>query len=77
MDNTEENIFTQIEKVAQKIKRLRKDKGFSSFEAFANEYDLDRVQYWRVEKGSNITLKTFFRILEIHSISPEEFFKDF
>lgn len=77
MDNTDENILTQIEKVAQKIKRLRKEKGFSSFEAFANEYDLDRVQYWRVEKGSNITLKTFFRILEIHGTSPKEFFSDF
>ena len=77
MDNTEQNIFTQIEKVAQKIKLLRKKKGFSSFEAFANEYDLDRVQYWRVESGSNITLKTFFRILEIHSITPKDFFDDF
>lgn len=77
MDNTEQNISTQIEKVSLKIKRLRKEKGFKSFEAFANEYDLDRVQYWRVESGSNITLKTFFRILEIHAITPKEFFDDF
>lgn len=77
MDNTEQNILTQIEKVSLKIKRLRKEKGFKSFEAFANEYDLDRVQYWRVESGSNITLKTFFRILEIHAITPKEFFDDF
>jgi transcriptional regulator with XRE-family HTH domain len=77
MDNTEQNIIAQIEKISLKIKRLRKEKGFKSFEAFANEYDLDRVQYWRVESGSNITLKTFFRILEIHAITPKDFFNDF
>lgn len=77
MTNAEQNILLNIDKVARKIKQLRKEKGFSSFEAFANEYGLDRVQYWRVEKGSNITLKTFFKLLEIHNITPQDFFKDF
>ena len=76
MDNAEQNILLNIDKVATKIKQLRKEKGFSSFEAFANEYDLDRVQYWRVESGANITLKTLFKILEIHNITPSDFFKD-
>lgn len=76
MDNPEDKIIQQIETVSKKIKQLRKAKGFTSFEAFANEYDLDRVQYWRVESGTNMTLKTFFRILEIHNITPQEFFSD-
>ncbi len=76
MDNLEDKIIQQIERVSKKIKRLRKAKGFTSFEAFANEYDLDRVQYWRVESGTNMTLKTFFRILEIHNITAQEFFSD-
>ncbi|MFP9117178.1 helix-turn-helix domain-containing protein [Flavobacterium sp. RNTU_13] len=76
MDNPEDKIIQQIDKVSKKIKQLRKAKGFTSFEAFANEYDLDRVQYWRVESGANITLKTFFRILEIHNITPQEFFSN-
>jgi transcriptional regulator with XRE-family HTH domain len=76
MDNPEDKIIQQIDTVSKKIKQLRKAKGFTSFEAFANEYDLDRVQYWRVESGANITLKTFFRILEIHNITPQEFFSD-
>lgn len=76
MDNPEDKIIQQIETVSKKIKQLRKEKGFTSFEAFANEFDLDRVQYWRVESGTNMTLKTFFRILEIHNITPQEFFSD-
>lgn len=78
MSNEENNILSEeIEKVAQKIKQLRKDKGYTSFQAFAFDNDINRVQYWRVEKGHNITLKTFFKILQIHNLTPEEFFKDF
>jgi transcriptional regulator with XRE-family HTH domain len=70
-------LSEEIEKVAQKIKQLRKDRGYTSFQDFAFDNDINRVQYWRVEKGHNITLKTFFKILQIHNLTPEEFFKDF
>jgi transcriptional regulator with XRE-family HTH domain len=64
-------------KVSEKIKKLRIEKGYSSYETFANDFELDRKQYWRIENGSNITLKTLERILSIHEISAKEFFKDF
>ena len=75
MDETEKNISIEIKKVAQKIKQLRKEKGYTSFQSFAFEHELNRVQYWRVEAGENITLKTLLRILAIHNLSLEEFFK--
>jgi transcriptional regulator with XRE-family HTH domain len=62
--------------IANKIKRLRLEAGYSSHENFAWDNGLSRVQYWRVESGSNITLKTLLRILDIHNITLEEFFKD-
>jgi transcriptional regulator with XRE-family HTH domain len=77
MGDTEKNILIHIDKVASKFKQLRIEKGFSSHETFANEFEINRVQYWRIEKGHNITLKTFFKILQIHNLTPEEFFKDF
>lgn len=78
MSEEENNISSeQIKKVAKKIKQLRKDKGYTSFQDFAYEHELNRVQYWRVESGHNITLKTLFKILKIHNLTPEEFFKDF
>lgn len=64
-------------KVSEKIKALRFKKGYSSYETFANDFNLDRKQYWRIENGSNITLKTLEKILEIHNISVNDFFKDF
>ncbi|MBI2258363.1 MAG: XRE family transcriptional regulator [Flavobacteriia bacterium] len=63
-------------KVSKKIKNLRIINGYTSYETFANDYDLDRKQYWRIENGSNITLKTLDKILSIHKISVSDFFKD-
>ena len=64
-------------KIANKIKELRIQKGYSSHETFAWDNNLNRVQYWRIEKGSNITLKTLLAILDIHKISLSSFFSDF
>lgn len=65
----------RILKIANKIKQLRLDKGFTSHEQFAWEYNINRVQYWRIEKGSNITLTSLLKILDIHKISLSDFFK--
>lgn len=67
----------EIKKVADRIKQLRLDCGYTSYETFAFDKDINRVQYWRIENGGNITLKTFFKILQIHKLTPEEFFKNF
>ncbi|OYU80450.1 MAG: transcriptional regulator [Flavobacterium sp. BFFFF1] len=77
MAEEEKEISHNLDKVANKIKQLRINMGYSSHETFANDKDINRVQYWRIEKGHNITLKTFFKILAIHNLTPEEFFKDF
>jgi len=72
--NTEKEEDVRILKIADKIKELRFQKGYSSHENFAWDNDLSRVQYWRIEKGSNITMKTLLSILDIHGISLGEFF---
>jgi len=62
--------------IAEKIKILRKEKGYSSYETFAFDYNINRVQYHRIEKGQNITLKTLINVLKIHNLTIQEFFKD-
>lgn len=66
----------RILKIANKIKQLRLDMGFTSHEQFAWKYDINRVQYWRIEKGSNLTLNSLLRILDIHKLTLNDFFKD-
>jgi hypothetical protein len=71
-----ENVVDQrIKKIANQIKELCIKKGYSSHENFAWDHNLNRVQYWRIEKGSNITLKTLISILDIHQISLSDFLK--
>jgi hypothetical protein len=54
---------------------LRKRKGYKSHETFCYDFDLPRMQYWRMENGkTNVTLKSLHRVLEIHNIAVEDFF---
>ncbi len=64
----------RIQKISQKIKELRINAGYSSAENFAYDNNLNRVQYWRVENGANITIKTLLKVIDIHKISISEFF---
>ncbi len=76
MNNREEANDLRITTIALKIKKLRTSAGYTSHEAFAWDNGINRVQYWRIEKGNNITLKTLMQILDIHQITLSEFFKD-
>ena len=72
-DQTVEEL---LEEIGERLRELRKDKGYSSAESFAYDHDLPRVHYWRMEKGKvNITLKSLLRILSIHGVTVEEFFQ--
>jgi len=75
-DVVKEEEDIRMLKIANKIKELRIQKGYSSHENFAWDNNLNRVQYWRIEKGRNITMKTLLSILDIHKISLSDFFKD-
>lgn len=75
MDKLDQQIEIKTKEIAEKIKALRIEKGFTNHETFAYEYEFNRAYYWRVEKGQNITLKTLLKILAIHELSLEEFFK--
>lgn len=59
------------------IRKLRLKKGFKSAEMFSYENNLNRTAYWRWENGQNITMKNFFKICNIHKLSPREFFELF
>jgi transcriptional regulator with XRE-family HTH domain len=74
----EDEVLKQlVERIAQKLVELRKKKGYSSYESFAFDHDIPRMQYWRIEKGkTNITLKSLVKILAIHKLTVEEFFGD-
>lgn len=76
MEKLDKDSEETILLIAEKIKILRKEKGYSSYETFAFDYNINRVQYHRIEKGQNITLKTLINVLKIHNLTIQDFFKD-
>lgn len=74
MTKSVEEIDERIIAISEKLKELRIAAGYSSAENFAYDNDLNRVQYWRVESGTNMTLKTLLKVLDIHKLSLQEFF---
>jgi transcriptional regulator with XRE-family HTH domain len=62
--------------IGERLRLLRVKNGYSSYESFAVDNELSRMHYWRIEKGlTNLTIKSLVRILNIHKISIDDFFK--
>ena len=72
MTRDEEKYFASIGK---KLRELRIKAGYSSQEGFAYAADIPRAQYARYEKGVNVTLLSFRKILRFHKLSHSDFFK--
>jgi len=78
--NTKDTILTEEERLVQigtHIRLLRKANTNLSAEDFANEKGFDRVQYSRIEKGTNITMKTLLKVVDAYNLSLKEFFSSF
>lgn len=61
--------------IGEKLKKIRIEKGYSSYEKFAWDNDINRIQYYRMEKGANITIKSLLKALNALGLTLEEFFK--
>ena len=59
-----------------RIKTLRKQKGYTSYESFAYEHDIHRVQWGRYEQGQDLYVSTLARITKVLGVSLSEFFED-
>ncbi|WP_242927343.1 helix-turn-helix transcriptional regulator [Pontibacter vulgaris] len=64
-------------RIGNRLKEIRIAKGYTSYEDFALEHGIARMQYWRLETGkTNPTIKTLYKVLEIHQITLQEFFSE-
>ena len=55
MNNTEEISFL----IGKKLKELRLKAGFKSYEQFAYEKKISRIQYWKMEMAAILRLKVY------------------
>jgi len=74
---TKKKLDHRIMKIADKLESIRKQRGYTSYENFAIDKGLPRMQYWRMEKGTNFQFESLLKILDALEMSLAEFFSDF
>jgi transcriptional regulator with XRE-family HTH domain len=60
--------------VSERLKQIRKEKGYNNYEHIAFELGMSRSAYWRLESGENFSLKTLIKICNLLDITLEYFF---
>ena len=65
----------ELHLIAERLKELRKLKGYKNYEHIAFELGMSRSAYWRLESGANFELKTLIKICTLLNVTLEEFFK--
>jgi transcriptional regulator with XRE-family HTH domain len=74
-----ENKFEKegyIKKLADRIRALRTQKGYASYENFAFDKELPRAQYGRYEKGEDIRFSSLVKLVQAFDMTLEEFFSE-
>ncbi len=67
-----------LQKLAARIRELRKAKGYTNYENFAYDHGIARAQYGKYEKGDNdLRFSSLLKVIEALGVTPEEFFKGF
>lgn len=73
-DTNSKSNFEEYQLIADRLKELRKEKGYSNYEHIAFELGMSRSAYWRLETGVNFELKTLIKVCRLLNVSLTEFF---
>lgn len=63
-------------KMAKRLRELRIQKGYTSYESFANDHGLSRALYGRYEKGKDLRYTSLVKIVKALNMTLEEFFSE-
>lgn len=66
----------ELKAIGDRIRQLRRAKGYTSYETFANEHDIHRVQWGRYEQGHDMRSSTLVKITKLLGVSMKEFFAE-
>lgn len=75
-DNMQKNKEGDLKKLANRIRILRQEKGYSNYENFAYVNDLPRAQYGRYEKGEDLKFSSLLKVIRALGVSVKEFFSE-
>jgi transcriptional regulator with XRE-family HTH domain len=66
----------ELRKLANRLKSLRKKKGYTNMDIFAYEHGFGRAQYGRYENGQDLRYTTIVRLATCFDMSIKEFFSE-
>jgi len=65
-----------LKKLGKRIKQLRIQKGYTSYEYFAYDHDISRAQFGRYENGEDLRFTSLLKVVNALNISLEDFFRE-
>jgi transcriptional regulator with XRE-family HTH domain len=63
-------------KVGERIKQLRIEKGYTSYEIFAFESGINRTQFGRYERGEDLRYSSLLKVCDALGVTIKEFFSE-
>ena len=76
MATREEFTVNQLKKLGERIRSIRKEKGFTNYEYFAYEHKFPRSQFGRYENGEDLRFSSLCKIVHAFDMTLEEFFSE-
>ncbi len=73
---SEKEKLKEVVLLGERIKSLRKAKGYSSQETFAYDNDYTLSYYSRLERGEDIRFSSLLKVIKALDITLEEFFSE-
>lgn len=65
-----------LKKLGDRIKQLRINKGYSSYEYFAYEHNISRAQFGRYERGEDLRFSSLIKVINALGLTLAEFFAE-
>lgn len=67
-----------LQQLSKRIKKIRKEKGFNSYELFAYDIEISRAGMSKYEAGTfdDIRMRTLLKIIDGLEMTVKEFFAD-
>ena len=69
-------VDEELQKLGNRIKQLRIQAGYTSYEYFAYEHNISRAQFGRYEQGQDLRFSSLVRVVNAFGISMKDFFEE-
>lgn len=70
------DVDNQLKLLGERIKFLRIQKGYTSYEYFAYEHNISRAQFGRYEQGQDLRFSSLIKVVNALGMTLDEFFSE-